>query len=537
MSSYDYVIVGAGSSGSALAGRLAANNNTKILLLEAGPKDYNPYIKLPIGYGKLFYDQSVNWKFYTEPEENLNGKKMYWPRGKVLGGSSSINAMVFARGSRNDFDEWGANASGWSWEDIEPFFRKMETWKGKSDQSRGQSGPVRVTDVSTQAHPLTNCYLEATEQIGISKNPDYNTGNIEGSFVYQTNTHKGLRSSASNAYLSPIKRRKNLVIITRALVKKILFEGARAIGVEYSHKGSPKVVHATKEIILSAGALGSPQLLQISGIGPAEKLKDLNIKVLSDLPDVGLHLKDHIGLDHTLLTNQPSLNQLLRPLSGKIKVALQYLFFRNGPLSMSLNQGGGFVKSDPALNVPDLQLYFSPLSYSTAPYGRRPLMMPDPYPAVRLGFSLCKPTSEGSISIQSSDSSVPPKFFGNYLSTRYDQKTMISGMKLMRKLSATKALKKIIHTEMSPGKDVNSDAELLEYARLNGETVFHQCGTCRMGDNPATSVVDGKLKVRGVYGLRVADASIFPTIPSGNINAPSIMVGEKAAELILQENK
>ena len=216
---------------------------------------------------------------------------------------------------------------------------------------------------------------------------------------------------------------------------------------------------------------------------------------------------------------------------------LMLLFFRNGPLSMSLNQGGGFVKSDPALNVPDLQLYFSPLSYSTAPYGRRPLMMPDPYPAVRLGFSLCKPTSEGSISIQSSDSSVPPKFFGNYLSTRYDQKTMISGMKLMRKLSATEALKKIIHTEMSPGKDVNSDAELLEYARLNGETVFHQCGTCRMGDNPATSVVDGKLKVRGVYGLRVADASIFPTIPSGNINAPSIMVGEKAAELILQENK
>ena len=241
----------------------------------------------------------------------------------MLGGSSSINAMVFARGSRNDFDEWGAHASGWSWQDIEPFFRKMETWKGKSDQSRGQSGPVRVTDVSTQAHPLTNCYLEATEQIGIGKNPDYNTGNIEGSFVYQTNTHKGLRSSAANAYLSPIKKQKNLVIITRALVKKILFEGARAVGVEYSHKGSPKVVHATKEIILSAGALGSPQLLQISGIGPAEKLKDLNIKVLSDLPDVGLHLKDHIGLDHTLLTNQPSLNQVLRPLSGKIKVALQ----------------------------------------------------------------------------------------------------------------------------------------------------------------------------------------------------------------------
>ena len=533
MSKFDYVIVGAGSSGSALAGRLATNNHTKILLLEAGPEDFNPYIKLPIGYGKLFYDQSVNWKFYTEPEENLHGKKMYWPRGKVLGGSSSINAMVFARGSRNDFDEWGEHASGWSWQDIEPFFRKMETWKGKSDQSRGQSGPVRVTDVSTQAHRLTDCFLKATEQIGISKNPDYNTGNIEGSFVYQTNTHKGLRSSASNAYLSPIKKQKNVVVITRALVKKILFEGARAVGVEYSHKGSPKVVNATKEIILSAGALGSPQLLQISGIGPAEKLKDLNIEVLSDLPDVGLHLKDHIGLDHTLLTNQPSLNQLLRPLSGKIKVSLQYLLTRSGPLSMSLNQGGGFVKSDPNLSVPDLQLYFSPLSYTTAPLGKRPLMAPDPYPAVRLGFSLCKPTSEGRLSVQSPDSSIPPKFFGNYLSTEYDQKTMISGMKLMRKLTKTEALREIILSEKIPGNDVKSDEDLLDFARANAETVFHQCGTCRMGNNPSNSVVDEKLKVRGVSGLRVADASIFPTIPSGNINAPSIMVGEKAAEMIL----
>ena len=533
MSNYDYVIVGAGSSGSALAGRLAANNKIKILLIESGPKDYNPYIKMPIGYGKLFYDQRVNWKFSTEPEKNLNRKRMYWPRGKVLGGSSSINAMVFARGSKSDFDEWGENANGWHWQDVEPFFRKMESWKGASNQGRGYSGPVQVTDVSKQAHPLTNRYLEATEQIGITQNPDYNTGNIEGSFVYQTNTHKGLRSSASSAYLSQQKKRRNLVIITRAHVKKILFEGSKAVGVEYSHKGKINAANAAKEIILSAGALASPQLLQLSGIGPAKTIKDLNIKVISDLPDVGLHLKDHIGLDHTLLTNQPSLNQLLRPLSGKIKVAFQYLLTRSGPLSMSLNQGGGFVKSDRNLTVPDLQLYFSPLSYTTAPLGKRPLMAPDPYPAVRLGFSLCKPTSEGNLSVQSPDSSIPPKFFGNYLSTEYDQKTMISGMKLIRKLSKTDALREIILSEKIPGEDVKSDEDLLDFARANAETVFHQCGTCRMGNNPLNSVVDEKLKVRGVSGLRVADASIFPTIPSGNINAPSIMVGEKAAEMIL----
>jgi choline dehydrogenase len=313
MSNYDYVIVGAGSSGSALAGRLAADNKIKILLLEAGPKDHNPYVKLPIGYGKLFYDQNVNWKFNTEPEKNLHGKRMYWPRGKVLGGSSSINAMVFARGSKNDFDEWGDHATGWHWQDVEPFFRKMETWRGTSSQGRGNSGPIQVTDVSQHAHTLTSCYLEATEQVGINKNPDYNTGDIEGSFVYQINTHKGIRSSASYAYLSPRKKNKNLVVITKAHVKKILFKGTKAVGVEYSYKGNTKVVNASKEVILSAGALASPQLLQVSGIGPARSLKDLNIEVISDLPDVGLHLKDHIGLDHTLLTKQPSLNQILRP--------------------------------------------------------------------------------------------------------------------------------------------------------------------------------------------------------------------------------
>ena len=535
MSNYDYVIVGAGSSGSALAGRLAADNKIKILLLEAGPKDHNPFVKLPIGYGKLFYDQNVNWKFNTEPEKNLYGKRMYWPRGKILGGSSSINAMVFARGSKNDFDEWGEHATGWHWQNVEPFFRKMETWRGTSNQWRGNSGPIQVTDVSQHAHTLTSCYLEATEQVGINRNPDYNTGDIEGSFVYQINTHKGIRSSASCAYLSPRKKNKNLVVITRAHVKKILFEGTKVVGVKYSHKGNTKVVNASKEVILSAGALASPQLLQVSGIGPAGSLKDLNIEVISDLPDVGLHLKDHIGLDHTLLTNQPSLNQLLRPLRGKIMVALQYLLTRGGPLSLSLNQGGGFIKSDTNLKEPDLQLYFSPLSYTTAPLGKRPLMTPDPYPAVRLGFSLCKPTSEGRLSIQSADSAVPPKFFGNYLSTEYDQKTMITGMKLMRRLSETEALKKIIISEKIPGNDIQSNDEMLDFARANGETVFHQCGTCRMGDNPSKSVVDEKLKVRGVSGLRVVDASIFPTIPSGNINAPSIMVGEKAAELILDE--
>ena len=534
---FDYIIVGGGSSGATLAGRLSSNPSVKVLLLEAGPSDGSLKIKVPLGYGSLFYDQKFNWKYETEPEAELNGRKMYWPRGKVLGGSSAINAMVYVRGHQNDFKDWAKVAPSWSWSNVEPLFKKIEAWKGKSSSARGSSGPVGVSNVERDVHPLTNKYLEAGQELGFPLNGDYNGSHMEGVSVYQTTIANGLRVSSASAYISKRNSGRNLRVITNAHVTKLIFDGRRATGVCFSQGNRETTVLTDGEVILSAGALNSPHLLYLSGLGPANELQPHGISVLQDMPHVGRHLQDHIGVDFTLAVNRPSLNQKLRPVLGKFLVGLEYLFFKSGPLAMSLNQAGGFVKSDPSLEVPDLQLYFSPLSYSTAPQGKRPLMSPDPYPAVRLGFNPTKPTSEGWISLKSSDPFESPKFVGNYLSTEEDKKVMISGMHLMRKFLKTKAMRDIVEEELSPGSDFNDDKSFMDFARSEGGTVFHQCGTCRMGKDISSSVVDESLKVHGIDGLRVADASIFPRITTGNTNAPSIMVGEKAADIILAEQK
>ena len=534
---FDYIIIGGGSSGATLAGRLSSNPSVKVLLLEAGPSDGSLKIKVPLGYGSLFYDQKFNWKYETEPEAELNGRKMYWPRGKVLGGSSAINAMVYVRGHQNDFKDWAKVAPSWSWSNVEPLFKKIEAWKGKSSSARGSSGPVGVSNVERDVHPLTNKYLEAGQELGFPLNSDYNGSHMEGVSVYQTTIANGLRVSSASAYISKRNSGRNLRVITNAHVTKLIFDGRRAIGVCFSQGNRETTVLTHGEVILSAGALNSPHLLYLSGLGPANELQPHGISVLQDMPHVGRHLQDHIGVDFTLAVNRPSLNQKLRPVLGKFLVGLEYLFFKSGPLAMSLNQAGGFVKSDPSLEAPDLQLYFSPLSYSTAPQGKRPLMSPDPYPAVRLGFNPTKPTSEGWISLKSSDPFESPKFIGNYLSTEEDKKVMISGMHLMRKFLKTKAMRDIVEEELSPGSDFNDDKSFMDFARSEGGTVFHQCGTCRMGKDISSSVVDESLKVHGIDGLRVADASIFPRITTGNTNAPSIMVGEKAADIILAEQK
>ncbi len=534
---FDYIIVGGGSSGATLAGRLSSNPSVKVLLLEAGPSDGSLKIKVPLGYGSLFYDQKFNWKYETEPEAELTGRKMYWPRGKVLGGSSAINAMVYVRGHKNDFNDWAKVAPSWSWSNVEPLFKKIEAWKGKSSSARGSSGPVGVSNVERDVHPLTNKYLEAGQELGFPLNRDYNGSDMEGVSVYQTTIANGLRVSSASAYISKRNSGRNLRVITNAHVTKLIFDGRRAKGVCFSQGNRETTVLTDGEVILSAGALNSPHLLYLSGLGPANELQPHGISVLQDIPHVGRHLQDHIGVDFTLAVNRPSLNQKLRPVLGKFLVGLEYLFFKAGPLAMSLNQAGGFVKSDPSLEIPDLQLYFSPLSYSTAPQGKRPLMSPDPYPAVRLGFNPTKPTSEGWISLKSSDPFESPKFVGNYLSTEEDKKVMISGMHLMRKFLKTKAMRDIVEEELSPGSDFNDDKSFMDFARSEGGTVFHQCGTCRMGKDISSSVVDESLKVHGIDGLRVADASIFPRITTGNTNAPSIMVGEKAADIILAEQK
>lgn len=533
---FDYVIIGGGSAGSVLANKLSESGRDSVLLLEAGPDDRRFYVQMPLGYGKVYYDKNVNWKYQTEPVPNLNNRPSYWPRGKVLGGSSSINAMVYVRGHPNDYQEWSSVAKGWDWLNVEPVFKRMEDWSGAGHALRGTGGPLSVRDIGRDAHPLCQTYLNAAQQCQIPINNDYNAESMHGAALYQINTRNGLRASSSVCYLRPSMGRHNLTVLTAAQATKIVFNGNVATGVRYRHGGKQRSVNARREIIVSAGAINSPQLLQLSGIGPADLLQRFSIPVVQALSQVGRNLQDHLGADLVCRTNVDTLNQQLGTLTGKFKVGLEFLLKRTGPLTLSLNQAGGFV-STTGSKKPDLQLYFSPVSYTRAPVGTRPLISPDPFPGFLIGFNPCKPTSTGFLEIASANPMQAPRLEPNYLDTQEDQDLMLTGMQLMRKITAAPAFKKVIEEEILPGKNIASDEQLMEFIRDNAWTVFHQCGTCRMGDDAATSVVDARLRVHGVRGLRVADASIFPTIPTGNTNAPSIMVGERAADFIVQDNR
>ena len=535
MQEYDYVIVGAGSAGSVLANRLTQNKNNRVLILEAGGNDSSFWIRMPIGYGKIYYDSRFNWKYETEPEQNLDRNNMYWPRGKVLGGSSSINAMVYVRGHPSDYDEWAKTAPGWNWDNMSLIFKKMEDWTGVRHSDRGVGGPLSVRDISNDVHPLCNTYLKAAEQAGIPFNADYNAGEMEGAAIYQITTKKGFRASASRAYLHPIKHRSNLEISLKSQVTRVIFEGKKATGVEFIKNGELHSVKAQNEIILCGGAINSPQLLQQSGIGASALLKNFDIPIIHDSPNVGENLQDHMGASIYYKSKVPTLNQTLGSILGKLNVGINYVLRRKGPLSLSVNQGGGFVKAQSFSKSPDTQIYFSPLSYTRAPTGTRPLMSPDPFPGFLLGFNPCKPTSRGFVRIKSKDPLAAPEMYGNYLSTEHDRLLMRDGMKLMRKIGATPALQSVVASELLPGSDINSDQEFDEFVRKNSWTVYHQCGTCKMGTDPKQSVVDEQLRVHGVQGLRVVDASIFPTVPTGNTNGPTIAVAEKAAIMIIKD--
>lgn len=532
----DYIIVGAGSAGCVLANRLSADSNHLVTLLEAGGDDrYQFWVQMPMGYGKTYYQKAVNWMYETVPQAGLNGRSSYWPRGKVLGGSGSINAMVYIRGHRKDYDDWAAAGNpGWSYDDLLPYFRRNETAQTGGNHYRGSDGPVHISDVSEDLHPTCQQFIQAGVSMGLKHSTDFNAEEQDGIGVYQINTKNGLRMSAARAYLNPARKRKNLTITTKAHVTRILFEGKKAVGVEYEKAGKTHQVYARKEVILCGGAVNSPQLLMLSGIGPAAELQKHGIEVLQDSPAVGQHLQDHLGMDYLYKCNVPTLNDELYPWYGKLWVGLKYVLFRRGPLRLSVNQGGGFIRTRPGLEQPDIQLYFSPLSYTRAPAKTRPLMNPDPFSAFMLGTGNTRPTSRGQITLKSADPYDYPLIDPNYLSTDEDVQTLLRSVKYIRKMAEQPAFKAIITDELNIGLGEKTDEELIADIRQRTWTIFHPTSTCRMGADPADNVVDAQLRVYGVENLRVCDASVFPALVSGNTNGPVMAVAEKGADLILE---
>lgn len=533
---YDYVIVGAGTAGCVLANRLSADGKTRVLLLEAGGSDQIVWIQLPIGYGRTFFDRQINWMYDTQPVPGLGGRESYWPRGKVIGGSGSINAMVHVRGQPHDFEDWAALGNeGWGWDDVLPYFVKAEDHDLGAGSYHGAGGPQHVTEISAKAHPLSRTFIETGKALGLPFAADLNSPQGEGVGIYQINTRHGRRASTANEYLRPALRKGGVTLRTKSHATRILFEGTRATGIAYQRGGKAHEARATREVILSGGSINSPQLLSLSGIGDTAVLKPLGIDVLVDAKAVGRNLQDHLAISYFYKTRVPTLNDELRPLWGKIKAGLHYAWNRGGPLSMSVNQGGGFVRSGPDAPRVNLQLYFSPVSYTQTPLSERKLLNPDPFSAFLLSFNSCRPTSRGHLQITSADPFVYPSIQPNYLSTQLDIDEAIAGNRMLRAIAQTAPLSDIITEELVPGAHLQGDEALLEDFRNRADTVYHPSCTCMMGPDPATSVVDARLRVHGVQGLRVVDASVFPTITSGNINAPTVMVAEKGAAMILED--
>jgi choline dehydrogenase len=527
--SFDYVIVGAGSAGCVLANRLSAGGRHSVLLLEAGPRDTYPWIHIPIGYAKTMFHPVLNWGFYTDPEPTMNGRKVYWPRGRTLGGSSAINGLISIRGQREDYDAWAAAGNaGWSFADVLPWFRMLEHNVRGASEYHGADGPLWASDIDTP-HPLVEAMIAGASELGIPRNDDFNGASQEGAGYYQLTTRKGMRCSTAVAYLRPARGRSDLRVETSAHATRILLDGKRATGVAYRQDGGEKTAQARREVILCAGALQSPQLLQLSGVGPAALLQAHGIPVVHSLEGVGANLQDHLQARVIFRCTQPvTTNDALRTWSGKLRIGLDYVLRRGGPMAVGINQGGIFARAMASAARPDVQFHFATLSSDMA---GSPV---HEFSGFTMSVCQLRPTSRGTVSIKSTNPLEPPSMQPRYLSTEDDRVTLVAGIRLARKLAATRAMRPFVAAEYRPGSDAVSDDELLEFARNTAGTIFHPSGTTRMGPaaDPA-AVVDPQLRVHGMAALRVVDCGIMPTLVSGNTNVPVVMIAEKAAAMIL----
>ncbi len=528
---YDYIIIGAGSAGCVLANRLSDGGRHSVALLEAGPSDRSLWIHIPIGYGKTMFHPVYNWGFYTEPEPNMHDRRIYWPRGRGLGGSSSINGLIYVRGQPQDYDRWAAlGNAGWSWNEVLPYFIRSEHNTRGASAYHGTGGPLWCSDIE-EKHELMEAIVRAAEELGVPRNDDFNGARQEGVGYYQLFTRRGWRCSTAVAYLRPARRRPNLRIETQAHATHILFDGTRATGVRYEQHGLVRELRATREVILAAGALQSPQLLQVSGIGRASALSALGIRPVADLPGVGENLQDHLQLRLMYRVSKPiTTNEDLASTFGKLRIGLKWLFRKRGPLAIGINQGGLFTRVLPESQSPDIQFHFATLSAELA--GGKP----HPWPGCTFSVCQLRPESRGRVTVRSPDARQAPAIEANYLSAAADQRCAVEGIKFARRLASTAALRPYLIGEYRPGPDARSDEDLLDWAREYGATIFHPSGTCKMGSDPM-AVVDERLRVRGVAGLRVVDCSIMPTLISGNTNAAVVMIAEKASDMILADAK
>ena len=524
---FDFIIVGAGSAGCVLANRLTASGRHKVLLLEAGGEDRDIWIYIPLGYGRHFTNPGVNWLYETEPEAECHGRRVIQPRGKVIGGSSSINGLLYIRGQAEDFDRWRQlGNTGWSFADVLPYFRKAEDQQRGADEFHDTGGPLCVSDM--EPLPVCDAFIAAAEQCGHARNPDFNGGQQEGFGYYQLTTRNGRRCSASVGYLRPARQRANLKVVSQALATRVLFEGRRAVGVEYLQGGATHVAHA-RAIILSGGTFNTPQLLQLSGLGPATLLQEHGVPVIADMPGVGADLQDHFHARMVYRCIQPvSVNDLLASTWRGVKAGLNYALRRRGLLAMGAAYAGGFFRTSDAATTPDVQCHIMLFSGDTiAP----PL---HPFSGISCPLIVLRPESRGTVRIKSADPREAPAIQPRYLSAAKDRDTIVTGLRELRRILAAPALSAFIEAEHDPGPACASDGDLLDFARRKGSTVYHPTSTCRMGTDPA-AVVDARLNVRGIEALRIVDASVMPALVSGNTNAAVIMIAEKGADMILND--